>query len=445
MKQNSLKDRLMHGGLWSLVGLLLSTLSTLVVNALLARFLSPDALGAYFLVFSMVSLMVLVAQFGLPQAVVRLLAESVATNNMARAKAVTIKAIRITGVGVAIICVFLLVGGGQWVAQHILHSKVVLQAIALVPFWIVFLAFQNLLGEMFRGYHDIRSAIFFGGLLTSLLTAAVFIGFWVIEHRVDLNQVILVTIGCGMFGLSIAFIVLFATLKQVPWRPRAISSKEILRIAWPLGITAFTLFVLTQADVWVTGFFLGEDAVALYGAAVRLALLVMIPASLQYMFLPPIIAQMYVQSEVGKLEEILRVGAFLSSTVSIPLFCVFAIFAEPIMKLIYGTHYMQGKWLLVFLSFGLLFNVMTGIRGYVLMMTGKERFEMMISIGGAVLNIFLCSIGAMVGGINGVAAGAMIAMVVQCAAELIAVRVMLGVWTYASFSGVRGAIERLAG
>ena len=69
----------------------------IVTNGLLARLLSPQELGAYFLALSIVSLAAVVGSMGLPKTVVRLVAENMGLDRSGRTR----RAIRtVLGLGV---------------------------------------------------------------------------------------------------------------------------------------------------------------------------------------------------------------------------------------------------------------------------------------------------------------------------------------------------------
>ena len=75
-----LAHRVFSGIAWTLFLKVVGVLSVLLVNALLARMLSTEELGAYFVITSIVMFGAILARLGLRQAVVRLVAEAVAEN-----------------------------------------------------------------------------------------------------------------------------------------------------------------------------------------------------------------------------------------------------------------------------------------------------------------------------------------------------------------------------
>ena len=82
----SLRNRLLSGGVWATGGKAAAAASAVGVNALLARLLRPEELGAYFLTLSLVSITATIAGLGLSRTVVRLVAESVGREEPGRAR-----------------------------------------------------------------------------------------------------------------------------------------------------------------------------------------------------------------------------------------------------------------------------------------------------------------------------------------------------------------------
>ena len=79
---------------------------------------------------------------GLGITIVRLVAESMATGNSGRARA-AIRAVFVMGTaGAAIVALAIALGGGKWIALHVINSPVLGRVAGLIGLWVVVLAFQ---------------------------------------------------------------------------------------------------------------------------------------------------------------------------------------------------------------------------------------------------------------------------------------------------------------
>ncbi|MBC7802968.1 MAG: oligosaccharide flippase family protein, partial [Candidatus Parcubacteria bacterium] len=81
----SLRKRIFRAGGWTLAGRLLLALAAFAVNVVLTRLLPPAEVAGYFLLLSLVTVVALVAQLGLPTTVVRYAAESLGQSRGGRA------------------------------------------------------------------------------------------------------------------------------------------------------------------------------------------------------------------------------------------------------------------------------------------------------------------------------------------------------------------------
>jgi len=431
----SLRFYLLSSGLWAAAGRGLTGLAELAIYALLARLLTPVEYGVYFLAMSVVLFGALLGSLGLNQAVVRFIAEAMGLNQEARARALLLRILTLGLIGSLVVAVsYLLLG--EWMLAKFLDVPVLFTVTGLVALWLAAAAWQRLIAEGFRGFHDIRNATMFGGLLSVGLTVGALGVLWQLQDQARLADVLTVvataTVASALWG-SWRLCRKAMTLSPVK---ATVINREILHVAWPLLLTSLTLFVLTQIDLWILAAFRPAEEVAQYGAASRLALVTMVMTSILYAVLPPLIARQHARREKHQLERILRAGATLTGLITLPIFALFVIAPEWTLGFVYGSFYADACAVLALLTTGLFVNVITGMRGNVLMMTGHERTELMISLVSGALNVALCVWGARYAGMLGVALAAMSAMIIQCLLEELAVRRVLGIWTHASARSV---------
>src|SRR5918997_5059970 len=197
-----LKRRLLSGGAWAFGGKILVALTGLISSALLARLLTPQALGAYFLAYSILSVGATVGGLGLASTAVRLVAEGMGLNLFGRVRRVIsvvlgVGTLGALGVGLA----YLLLGDD--LAKTVFNAPALAAITGLVAGWIMVGTVQGLLGETFRGFHDVRLATILGGQTTggqttgaatlALLTGSLFL-LWLVNGQGTLATVLLLAI-----------------------------------------------------------------------------------------------------------------------------------------------------------------------------------------------------------------------------------------------------------
>lgn len=435
LQTSSIRKRLLLGGTWALTGKVMTAVTGLAVNILLARLLAPDEMGAYFLTFSLVSVAALVAQLGLSQTVVRLVAESIGKGKPGRARAAVRLVFRYTALGAVSVMAFLVLGGGHWFAEKVFRSSIMAGVVDIAAVWVIVLTLQEVLAETFRGFHDVRRATLFGGLVTGGLSATLFGFLWFLEGHAALGEILALSVASGAANVSLGWFFLGRITRDLQGDD-PLGSQEVLSIAWSQWISNLMLIALTQADIWVLGIFRSQDEVALYGAASRLVALVAMPLLIVNAVVPPLIAEMYAQGKKKELERVLRTTATVAGVPSFVVLLGLILFGNWVLSVVYGDFYRSGGVVLVLLSLGQLVNVWSGSCGLTLIMTGNQSTLMLISLfsGSAMIVGSIISVKSY--GVAGVAGIAALMMIIQNLLMLFFAKARSGIWTHVRFSSL---------
>ncbi|MFN0040743.1 MAG: lipopolysaccharide biosynthesis protein [Burkholderiales bacterium] len=436
-----MKRRLLSGGVWTVATKIVAGASGFAVNAVLARLLAPEDLGAYFLLVSAASVGAMMSQLGMQVALVRLVSEALAQGNGARARgyirsALCVVAVAATGLGV------LMAWSGGEMALRIFHSAALAEIAWLGGAWLAGLAVTNLVAEAFRGLHDYRVAGVLSGAGSNLLmlaTLGLIVPIW------DRAGLLLVT------GLGAAAVILSAVAGLVMLRRRTshfgpadtVSVRQMLAVSLPLLVTSLAIFVSTHADLWILGMYRSPDEVGIYGAAVRLVQLVLMPMLMMNAILAPAISEQFSQGHRVRLERLLRGSAALAGLPALGALIVIGLAASPLLGWIYGDAYRSGATALLWVSAGQVANVLCGSAAVVLMMTGHQRAAMVISV--------LTGAGLIAGGMltvdrygmNGVAAVTGLMTAAHGLLCAVWVNRVLGIRTYCDWLGIADVAARV--
>jgi O-antigen/teichoic acid export membrane protein len=439
----SVKRRLMTGSAWATGGRIIIAFTAFATNALLARLLSPQDLGVYFLAFSIVGVGALVGMLGMDQAVVRFVAQTMGLGRFQEARRALGRTLAFGAMGasgVAVAYLFL----GRLVGEGLFHSPALVAATGLVAAWIVVMTLQGLLGGAFRSFHDIRLSTVFNGLVTGVLIAASLGVLWLLRDEAGLTTALLLTVGASLLNVVLGGWVLRRKVQDLPARGAegiALDTGGILRVALPLAVTNLTIFVMTQADLWILGAFRPPDEVALYGAAARAVVLIAMPLMILNGVLPPLIAEMYAQGNRRQLERTLRATAAVAGIPAFLVLTVFVLFGKPILGLIFGDYYTAGAPILAFLSIAQLVNVWSGAGSITLAYTGHQATIMTLTVVSGVIVVIagLMVVGPY--GATGVAAAMATGIGTYNVALWLATRLKTGMWTHVGFSGFSDAVR----
>jgi O-antigen/teichoic acid export membrane protein len=438
----------LSGGGWAFGGKMLVALTGLVSSALLARLLTPQALGTYFLAYSIVNVGTSLGALGLTGTVVRLVAQNMGLNHFGRVRRVINVALGVGTLG-ALGVGFAYLLFGHYLAKTVFNAPALAAVTGLVAGWIMVGTVQGVLGETFRGFHDVRLATILGGQTTgvatglatvALLTASLFL-LWLINGQATLATVVFLAVCSGAVNTLVAGWLLHRRMTGLSSHtadegrkpdPKKVL-REVLSISLPLLTVTLVMMIRTSGDIWTLGAFLPQRELALYGAANRLVSMVTMPMVIITAVAPPLIAEMYHQGRTEDLEHVLRSMATLTG---IPAWlasagCIF--FAGPILGLIYGNYYRGGAVVLALLSIGLFASVCAGSCGIVLSYTGHQKTLMVITIASSAATLIAMLAAVEPYGIAGVAMAKAAGQVLQNGIVLLVVKQKTGMWTHMGF------------
>jgi O-antigen/teichoic acid export membrane protein len=430
---DALKKKLLSGGAAAAVGRLMSAVLGFGISALLARMLPKDLVAAYFLSLSVVTFASILGQFGLNQSAIRFIARA-QTHGDSRT-AFSVSAVVICSGAV----LALFVGGIYFVfvANYISSSAIfdtpALSSTAFIAaVWIVGLVLQGLIAEIFRGFSRIANATLYSGLLSSAISVGGLGALWLMGQSGNFSAVLLLIVGSVMIS-SVAGISSMFWGKTDQVRLSLVNFKEMYKTSAPILGTNIAIFILNQSAVWIVAYFCTQDDVAQYGVANRVLVVFTFLSSLLYAVLPPIIVNLHTRGEYAELEMVLRRSATINSLIVAPLVIVCCLFSSQFLSFVFGERYAGGGAVLAVLTVGAYINLLKGVCGYVLMVTGFERRLLGISAVTAVVVVALTSLGAKHFGVLGVALGVCAGNVVQCLLELVFVKRAIGIKTYMYF------------
>ena len=351
----TLGQRFIRGSVWALLARSIVLPFGLISNGLLARILSPDELGAYFIAISLASTGALIAQFGMGNSVVRLVAENLDRPPVA-GQAVKITLI-VGGIGSIIVAAGLSAGLGDVLSRVVFESENLHSVIRFVGVLIIATTLRNLVSQSLRGFHDIRMAELTGRVISSSLFVCAFTYLWTAGVDSDLSTVILIVIAGTVAGPLVGVIGLVGKIGEWP-REDEPKITRILSISKSLWVSGIFLSLFTIGPLWIVGALGNDSDVAIYGACSRLVRLVLLPLIITNQVMPPIIVDLYTRRDLHQLEKLLRSGATLAGIPAFLVLFAFIVFSGDILAVVFGDYYrVGGSVLAIVLVFYLMLSV----------------------------------------------------------------------------------------
>jgi O-antigen/teichoic acid export membrane protein len=189
---------------------------------------------------------------------------------------------------------------------------------------------------------------------------------------------------------------------------------DIIKLAIPLLANTLLVIAIGRIGLWTAGYNFEKDSVAIYGAALQLALLLTQPLLIINTLTMPLIADMFHNdTDHGRLEKVLRTTTSLVAWPFILFFLGLVIFGSDLLTIIFDKSYAQGYWVLVFLAAGQLSTLVVGPSGLILKMTNHHNFLVTINCVTGLITLVLSILAAQKYSIEGVAAVAMSTIIIK--------------------------------
>jgi O-antigen/teichoic acid export membrane protein len=206
--------------------------------------------------------------------------------------------------------------------------------------------------------------------------------------------------GYGLDGVAVAFtIASYLTVAAAAMAARRITgtirqafsvdSNELIRFSanqWGASLAGVGLL---WADTLLLGLWRPPADVAVYSIATRTVLFGMmfiLPIGIAFQ---PQIGRLYALSDHVGLARMYGFATKWSTIAGCPPLLFLALFAAPIVTLLYGGSYARGAWPLALLAIGQTVNAATGPCGHVVTMIGRSDLVLKNSLAALVLNVVL--------------------------------------------------------
>lgn len=436
-RSKSLAGLLVHGGTWAISLRLFASIASAVWTILLARALSPESYGAFLVAYSFSIVGATIVGAGLDQLAVRELSAAVSERDLAAVRRLIARIGRIsllTGLG------FIAVASGLQGLLRTLPPAIEPLRSLMMPIvsWTVAGAWLRIGSEAFRGLQDVRLASLLGdslnsGLIVNLGLTAI-AGMFVWSGVDDLAATLWWVAGLTLAVAGVTWLLLVRRVyKQAP--PRNELPTASMPAFTGLMFKLYFLSVLTNArayaDLWVLGTTGDGDAVAIYGASLRLSMLLFVPLAIAGSAAVPFFAEAKMRGGRKQVENVARLCATVAAVPTLCAAAVLIVWPSGVLELVYGGEYTAGRVILILLTVSQVLNVLAGPNLMLLIISGGERTALTGMIASTATFLTMAFL---LEGLVGLAVASLISRILQIVWMTVGVRLVVGVRTHAHFS-----------
>jgi O-antigen/teichoic acid export membrane protein len=404
---DSLKAQLLKSFTGSSGVKILNMFLTLVSGILLARLLGPDDYGMYVFILSIITLLGLPTQGGLPILVMR--ETSRYYHNLEWSKLSGL--IQVANKFVILVSLFtvLIAAVALFIIESELKSSGFLWALLLLPL----IAFGNIRGATLRGLRE----VVLGSLPEQVIRPLAVVLLLILSITLEIQVTLEISLQFTLIGAFLAF--LFGAITLVKYYPEqsriATSSTETklwLRSIVPLTIFSSLNIVNNQIGVIFLGFTGLEEDISYFRVAFQGALLVAFGLMVADQVVAPHVIRFSNEKNKLILQRMIKNAAQGMTAISFFLVAIYYFSGKYFIEVLFGVEYLPAYMPLFVLSIGQLIRVATGSSGIVLNMLGYEKEVVKGALIGLLINLLLCLILVPKYGAIGAAVATSVSMIV---------------------------------
>ena len=346
-------------------------------------------LGIFNTCFTVLILTSVLAKIGLDTALVKYIAEFVATdkkNQISKLYFISFSLIVISGaISGGVIYTF-----SERLSNLFFESKAYTQLFKIIGFTIIPFAIVQLNSEYYRGFKKITTySILQNGTIYFIIL--IFIMFITAKEQ-QIENIIYFLFFTSTFLMLLSTFFIFKSNLNLSANNKGqllgIGKRKLISVSIPMLFSNSLFLIMNWTDTLMLSAFHGEDAVGIYNIALKIASLNTIALIAINSIASPKFSEIYSSEGGRRFRRIVQQTTLLTCLISLPVFIVILAFPESILK-IFGHEFLAGKPALILLSVGQIVSAFSGSTMIILNMTGREKIGRNILTITVILNIVI--------------------------------------------------------
>ena len=342
-----------------------------LIGIQLARYLGAKEYGLYASIMSIVALLMLPTEMGLPRLLTREVSR-VISGDVFEVKKIFYWALS-QAIKTSVLIIIFIIGYLIFFNQKD-YGYSLLFACILVPLT----AFLNIYCATLRGLHFVSTSQVFDTILkNSLYSALLFLSFYFIRE-INAQLAIFLSALSVCISLIISHVFLGKKIAKL-WafdvnKINKKKSKEYWSSAIPMALIEGMVVVRSNFQILLLGFLSTLIEVGIYKIAVSTLLILSLPITVVNVALAPKISQLFQKKDLHTLSIILQKSVIFLFLSTLVLFIPFIFFGSEIFSLVYGDEYKVANDIFIILGIGMLISSFFGVSAIFLNMAGYEKY-----------------------------------------------------------------------
>jgi len=350
-----------------------------ILSVLITRHLSIEDTGIYFLLMSFIAMTTVISQCGLENAITREVAIYHRLKHYQKIKQLKLTAVKITLLFSSLLAIGLLVF--KRTVVNLLHVPLdnSYYLLVILPILLSLLAVST---QVFQGLRQTKDYALLNIVVRPLHLILLFTYVFFVE---ELS--VFITLTFLIVSLSLALILaryrwaLFLTLKDEQVHGLVLNKQEstivksnLTSLLPSMWLASLFAIIMEQGGQFLVGVLSTTQESALYGVALRIAIIISFVVISFNNALSPKYAQLFSLGDLSKLRQLYVKDTVIRTIILTPILLAVIYFANDIL-LLFGNDYLAAKSALIWLILGYLVNTVTGPTGMLLMMSHKHKIQ----------------------------------------------------------------------
>jgi O-antigen/teichoic acid export membrane protein len=373
---------------------------------LLARSMVPREYGTYCYALSVVPLLAVVANLGLPNAAIRIVPQYLALGERGRVKGF-VRSSWIIVMSASLLVTLVLLPLSWFCLDGDLRTSLIFAVPMLFG-----LSVLHLLQSTLRAHKHIAASQLPEQCVVPLVLIAAALAFGISGVAITGSRILFVhAMTLAVVGIGVMWFVTKLLRPQMVDVRAQYELREWLNLSVPLAFSSGIWILLTRVDILLIGVTLGSAQVAAYAVPLKLAALMYLGMTALDSILSPMLAEHQARGNQRDIQRLVTTTANWTLLGTIPLFVAFTLFAAPILSL-FGSEYRASTNILLILITGQLSTLLVGPVDSVLTMMGHHRAYVRILATTGLGTIILMPAGIYFGGLEGAACVASVSLII---------------------------------
>jgi O-antigen/teichoic acid export membrane protein len=400
------------------------------VQMVLARLLGPAGYGQFAIGWRILLIGGLLAALGLDNAVIRFgatyLREKVESLHALIRRSMTVSLMG--GLAAAA----LLAAGSDYIANEVYGQPELRNVLLIFAGGLIAVPLLRVGAASTRVWQDMRYSVIAEDIAQPVAQMALVLLF----HRWGMGVLGAAAAATLSFVLALALVQRYLSrLAPGFWREsraEIVPTRELVGFALPTALAGTLSLIAMSTDLLLVGYFRSPAETGIYQAAAQISLLFAVLLTSFNVAFSPMIADLYHRGETERLNQLFRTSTRWGLILALPVFITVLIDPSGLLTLVMGPRYAEGATAMLILATGQMFNLATGAVGFLLVMSGRQKWWLGATGAAVVINIVLNLFLIPRFGIEGAAIATSVALLGLFGSGLIRVRRVMGLWPYDS-------------